>query len=206
MARQRRGGVRRSRSRASRASTARVARSNSRPTCLAGRGEPGGRADPVQGPTLRRRGRARPRQDVVPWRRRGGPPRGAAPRPSRAGPARRSPRPRTGSGARTSAAKSASVTSTSCPTPHTTGIGCATTARTTRSSLNAHRSSSEPPPRARIVTAGASSGRPASRAGVGVALDPAERGHDARGRPVALDPRGHEHDLRRAASAGPARG
>jgi len=67
-----------------------------------------------------------------------------------------------GVGARTSAAKSASVTSTSWPTPHTTGSGWATTARTTRSSLNAHRSSSEPPPRARIVSAGASSGRPAS--------------------------------------------
>ena len=67
-----------------------------------------------------------------------------------------------GVAARTSAAKSASVTSTSWPTPQTTGTGWATTARTTRSSLNAHRSSSEPPPRARIVTAGASSGRPSA--------------------------------------------
>ena len=46
--------------------------------------------------------------------------------------------------------------------PQTSGTVCATTARTTASSLNAHRSSSEPPPRARIVTAGASSGRPAA--------------------------------------------
>ncbi len=69
-----------------------------------------------------------------------------------------------GVGARTSAAKSASVTSTSCPTPHTTGTGCATIARTTRSSLNDHRSSSDPPPRARIVTAGASAWRPSRAA------------------------------------------
>ena len=59
-----------------------------------------------------------------------------------------------GVAARTSAAKSVSVTSTSWPMPATTGMGCATTARTTRSSLNAHRSSSEPPPRATIVTRG----------------------------------------------------
>ena len=39
---------------------------------------------------------------------------------------------------------------------------CATTARTTRSSLNDHRSSIDPPPRARIVTSGASLPRPAS--------------------------------------------
>ena len=87
-----------------------------------------------------------------------------------------------GVGARTSAAKSASVTSTSCPTPHTTGIGCATTARTTRSSLNDHRSSSEPPPRARIVTDGASSARPAAARSPDPALEPPQRGHDARRR------------------------
>ena len=58
----------------------------------------------------------------------------------------------TASGQTTSAAKSVSVTSTSCPTPLTSGSVCATTARTTRSSLNDHRSSSEPPPRHRIST------------------------------------------------------
>ena len=52
-----------------------------------------------------------------------------------------------GVGARRSAAKSASVTSVSCPTPHTTGKPEAAIARTTRSSLNDHRSSSDPPPR-----------------------------------------------------------
>ena len=52
-----------------------------------------------------------------------------------------------GVGARRSAARSARVTSVSWPTPHTTGSGQAAIARTTRSSLNAHRSSSEPPPR-----------------------------------------------------------
>ena len=57
-----------------------------------------------------------------------------------------------GVGARTSAAKSAIVKSISWPTPLTTGIGEATMARATRSSLKAQRSSSEPPPRARIST------------------------------------------------------
>jgi hypothetical protein len=52
-----------------------------------------------------------------------------------------------GVGARRSAARSARVTSVSWPTPHTTGSGLPATARTTRSSLKAHRSSSEPPPR-----------------------------------------------------------
>ncbi len=55
-----------------------------------------------------------------------------------------------GVAARTSAAKSARVTSDSWPTPTTTGRGKAATARTTRSSLNGQRSSSEPPPRARM--------------------------------------------------------
>jgi len=66
---------------------------------------------------------------------------------------------RDGVGARTSAAKSARVTSTSWPTPLTTGSRWATIARTTPSSLNDQRSSREPPPRARIVTAGASEAR-----------------------------------------------
>ena len=57
-----------------------------------------------------------------------------------------------GVGARTSAAKSAIVKSISWPMPLTTGIGEATIARANRSSLKAHRSSREPPPRARIST------------------------------------------------------
>jgi len=55
-----------------------------------------------------------------------------------------------GVGARKSAARSARVTSVSCPTPQTNGMADRRTARTRRSSLNAHRSSSEPPPRHRI--------------------------------------------------------
>ncbi len=49
--------------------------------------------------------------------------------------------------ARTSAARSASVTSISWPTAETTGIREAQIARTTTSSLKAHRSSRLPPPR-----------------------------------------------------------
>ncbi len=59
-----------------------------------------------------------------------------------------------GVGARRSAAKSARVKSVSCPTPVMTGACDSTTARTTRSSLNAHRSSMEPPPRASRITSG----------------------------------------------------
>ena len=66
-----------------------------------------------------------------------------------------------GVGARTSAAKSAIVKSTSCPIPEMIGIGQATMARAKPSSLKAHRSSSEPPPRARIKTSH-SARRPAS--------------------------------------------
>src|SRR5262249_39641635 len=57
-------------------------------------------------------------------------------------------------GARTSAAKSMSVTSVSCPTAEISGITLAATARTTISSLNDHRSSSEPPPRATMRRSG----------------------------------------------------
>ena len=67
-----------------------------------------------------------------------------------------------GVGARTSAAKSAMVKSISWPMPLITGIGEATMARANSSSLKAHRSSKEPPPRARINTSH-SARRPASR-------------------------------------------
>ena len=57
-----------------------------------------------------------------------------------------------GVAARTSATKSAMVVSISWPTPETTGTGDAAMARATTSSLKAHRSSSEPPPRPTIST------------------------------------------------------
>ena len=52
-----------------------------------------------------------------------------------------------GVGARRSATKSAMLKSISWPTAETTGTALAWIARATVSSLNAHRSSSEPPPR-----------------------------------------------------------
>src|SRR6266480_2756276 len=54
--------------------------------------------------------------------------------------------------ARTSATKSAMVKSVSWPTPEITGISEAKIARATISSLKGHRSSMDPPPRARIST------------------------------------------------------
>ena len=59
-----------------------------------------------------------------------------------------------GVGARRSAAKSISVVSVSCPTALISGIGDSAAARTTASSLKAHRSSIEPPPRATISRSG----------------------------------------------------
>ena len=55
-----------------------------------------------------------------------------------------------GVGARMSETKSIRVVSVSCPTPVTTGILQARMARATISSLKDHRSSIEPPPRARM--------------------------------------------------------
>ncbi|KAG1322238.1 hypothetical protein G6F61_015201 [Rhizopus arrhizus] len=52
-----------------------------------------------------------------------------------------------GVGARRSAAKSLRLKSVSWPTADTTGVRLAAIARASASSLNAHRSSSEPPPR-----------------------------------------------------------
>jgi hypothetical protein len=66
-----------------------------------------------------------------------------------------------GVAARSSATRSAIVTSDSCPTALTTGRLDASSARATTSSLNAHRSSVEPPPRPTINR----SGRWASSAG-----------------------------------------
>jgi len=73
-----------------------------------------------------------------------------------------------GVGARTSAAKSIRVTSVSWPTAEIRGIAEAAAARTTISSLKAHRSSRLPPPRATISTSGRGNGPPE-----GSALKPA---------------------------------
>ena len=63
-----------------------------------------------------------------------------------------------GVGARVSAAWSISVMSVSWPTAEIRGMDEAAAARTTTSSLNAHRSSIEPPPRATITTSGRGTG------------------------------------------------
>ena len=57
-----------------------------------------------------------------------------------------------GVGARRSATSSAMVWSVSWPTPDTTGMPEANMARATSSELKHHRSSSEPPPRATMIT------------------------------------------------------
>ena len=57
-----------------------------------------------------------------------------------------------GVGARRSATKSAIVMSVSCPTAEMTGTGQLAIARATISSLNAHRSSIDPPPRPTMTT------------------------------------------------------
>ncbi len=89
---------------------------------------------------------------------------GAARRPAgacRAGPARRATPSRgwatssaaaVGVGARRSAQKSAMVKSVSWPTPLTSGTGLCTMVRASCSSLKAHRSSIEPPPRTSKIT------------------------------------------------------
>ena len=93
-----------------------------------------------------------------------------------------------GVAARASAAKSTSVTSTSCPTALTTGTRHAATARTTASSLNAPRSSADPPPRPTMMT---STSRDA--------LELRERPADRLGRARALHLRRREQDARAAA-------
>ena len=59
-----------------------------------------------------------------------------------------------GVSARRSAARSVSVTSISWPTPATTGMRAAATARTSTSSLKLQRSSRLPPPRTSAITSG----------------------------------------------------
>jgi hypothetical protein len=57
-----------------------------------------------------------------------------------------------GVGARRSAQKSAMVKSVSCPTPQIRGAGLRTIVRASDSSLKAHKSSSDPPPRTSKMT------------------------------------------------------
>ena len=105
-----------------------------------------------------------------------------------------------GVGARTSAAKSISVTSVSWPTAEISGIMLSAAARTTISSLNDQRSSSEPPPRATI-----------RRSGRGIAsvrrerVEAVDRGRDLLGGAFALHlHRPHQHAAREAVGAGDA--
>ena len=86
-----------------------------------------------------------------------------------------------GVGARRSAAKSISVTSVSWPTAEISGMKLAAAARTTISSLNDHRSSSEPPPRATMIRSGRGSA-PCS----GKRVEAVDRGGDFGGRALAL--------------------
>ena len=94
-----------------------------------------------------------------------------------------------GVGARRSAAWSISVVSVSWPTAEISGIGDSAAARTTSSSLNAHRSSIEPPPRATISRSGRGS----------IDAKAADRRGDLRRRALALDRHRPQDDARRAA-------
>ena len=69
-----------------------------------------------------------------------------------------------GVGARRSLAKSIKVVSVSWPTAEISGIVLAAAARTTSSSLNAHKSSRLPPPRATINRSGRGTAPPGARA------------------------------------------
>ena len=119
----------------------------------------------------------------------------APPAPARAGDrsarrtrrgARRRSRPRpTASAHRRSATKSAMVTSVSWPTPEITGTGQRPMARATISSLNAQRSSIDPPPRTRSTTStpGTRPTAPSARATIlrgALALDARRPNHDVR--------------------------
>jgi len=56
------------------------------------------------------------------------------------------------------------VVSVSCPTAEISGIALSAAARTTASSLKPQRSSTEPPPRATMITSGRGTGPPGVRA------------------------------------------
>ena len=95
-----------------------------------------------------------------------------------------------GVGARLSATKSLMVKSTSWPTAETTGIGQVAMARATTSSLNAQRSSSEPPPRVTTSTS-----RPGAFSAPGMpAHQGAGRTRHLLPRAVALHPTGSDQD------------
>ena len=91
-----------------------------------------------------------------------------------------------GVGARRSATKSAMVKSVSWPTAEITGTRQATMARATGSSLKAQRSSSEPPPRATMMTSTS-----------GDRGQAAQRRRDRQRRALALHRRGREQDRHR---------
>ena len=90
-----------------------------------------------------------------------------------------------GVGARRSATKSAIVTSVSWPTAEIVGTGQPAIARATTSSLNAHRSSIEPPPRPTMTTSTP-----------GTLSDRGHRPRDVERRAFALDARGTNDDVR----------
>ena len=96
-----------------------------------------------------------------------------------------------GVGARTSATKSAIVTSVSWPTAEMTGTGARAMARATISSLNAQRSSIEPPPRADDDHVDARH-----------AADLPQAAGDFERRLLALHARRADHEVQRCGSAG----
>ena len=71
-------------------------------------------------------------------------------------------------------------------------------ARTTTSSLNAHRSSIDPPPRATMTRSGR-----ATAPALPQCIEAAYRGGDLRRRAIALDANGPDKDVRRAAIGEP---
>ena len=115
----------------------------------------------------------------------------AAPAAGRPPPAREISAAAEGVGARRSATKSAMVKSVSWPTPEITGTRQAAMARASPSSLKHHRSSAEPPPRARITTSTS-----------GTAATDAQRRHDGQGRALPLDGRGGQQDRHREPPVG----
>jgi hypothetical protein len=101
-----------------------------------------------------------------------------------------------GVGARTSATKSAMVKSVSCPMAEMVGSGQAAMVRARASSLKAHRSSMEPPPRARMITSTSGTWQSADSAAAmesrgAFALDGCRGQQDGDGK----TPVGHAHDV-----------
>ena len=157
------------------------------PDALAIRDELGPRVQPVERPPLD--GQLAPDRVEGPADGGGGPIPGPAERrrATPPGPARRAPRRRTASRPGRPRRSRRASRRPRGRRRVTTGRRWATTARTTRSSLNDQRSSSEPPPRARIVSWGASAARPSRSRRRQPSLQPPERPDDALRRVVALD-------------------